>query len=255
MGRRFGWFLLAFLGFSARSAGADNADAGAACAAGTVEVKGGAFTPASAKLATQVGALCFDKTEVTVAAYEACVKSGACTEPKSSGGCTWKAAGLGLHPVNCVDVTQAAAFCKSVGARLPSEPEWEWAARSGASAKTYPWGDAAPDATRANACGAECAADKSKNDLGGDKLHDADDKFVATAPVGSFPKGASADGVLDLAGNVAEWAAPTADGKSAAARGGHFWVYEAKWLAATSRDVWAIGYRDPKVGFRCVRPR
>jgi formylglycine-generating enzyme len=95
------------------------------------------------------------------------------------------------HPVVQVSANDAAAFCRYYGWRLPSEQEWEFAAR-GTDGRRYPWGDDEPRG-RANfgtvAC---CAADPG-------------DGYLQTAPVGSFPSGASPFGLLDMAGNVWEW--------------------------------------------------
>ena len=107
------------------------------------------------------------------------------------------------HPVVQVSARDAAAFCAFHGLRLPTEAEWEFAAR-GQAWRRYPWGDAAPDEggrRRANfgtvAC---CAADET-------------DGHLTTAPVGSFPAGASPFGLLDMAGNVWEWTASRLEGR------------------------------------------
>ena len=104
-------------------------------------------------------------------------------------------AALPDHPVVQVSARDAAAFCAHHGWRLPSEEEWEFAAR-GTDRRRYPWGNAPPEEgqrRRANFGTVACCA------------ADASDGFRQTAPVGSFPDGASPFGVLDLAGNVWEW--------------------------------------------------
>ncbi len=87
------------------------------------------------------------------------------------------------HPVTCVSWDDAQAFCRWAKVRLPTEAEWEKAAR-GTAGRLFPWGDEPPDPGRCN--------------FAGSKLGD-------TTPVGSYPKGVSPYGVLDLAGNVWEW--------------------------------------------------
>ena len=106
-----------------------------------------------------------DRTEVTVGAYAACVRAGKCGEPEpytpERGNyrvfCNWRhPEGRAAHPINCVDYEQATAFCTWAGKRLPSEEEWEYAARAGAENRKFPWGNDQPNATRLNACGDEC---------------------------------------------------------------------------------------------------
>ena len=188
-----------------------------ACPAGMLRVPGGAFAMGSPdgvgdddehpRHAVTVSAFCLDRTEVTVAAYEACVAAGRCTAPHRERSPYCNHPDRGDHPVNCVDWGQAVAYCRWLGRRLPSEAEWEYAAR-GSDGRLYPWGNEPPSASRLNACGRECVA-WGKRVLGRDwpAMYDADDGWATTAPVGSFPAGASPFGALDMAGNVWEWTA------------------------------------------------
>ena len=103
--------------------------------------------------------------------------------------------GLDDHPVAQVSHRDAAAFCRWLGLRLPSEEEWEYAARGG-DGRRFPWGDDAPrqdGRPLANFGAVKCCAPDTWDGYGG------------TAPVGSYPDGASAFGLLDMAGNVWEW--------------------------------------------------
>ncbi|HEU4405046.1 MAG TPA: bifunctional serine/threonine-protein kinase/formylglycine-generating enzyme family protein [Polyangiaceae bacterium] len=169
-----------------------------------------------------VNGFCLDRHEVTVAQYQQCVKIGDCKPPPTdvqwpgmsprekkiySPACNGRDAfGKDLHPINCIDWETANLYCQWAGKRLPTEAEWEYAAR-GPEGRRYPWGNEPPDATRLNACGSECAHWLAQHNDSPATLYARDDKWALTAPVGSFPRGKTPQGVEDLAGNVWEWTA------------------------------------------------
>ena len=187
-----------------------------------------------------------DRTEVTAEAYQTCIASGVCSPPATiDATCPWDPATRGAFPVTCVEHAQAVTYCASLGKRLPTEAEWERAAR-GLDGRIYPWGNQLPDCTLA--LSSECGAEP--------------------APVGSLPAGATATGVLDMAGNIAEWVADWYDaayyatfpndnplgpdsGTGRSLRGGAFFFDRSK-LRTSNR-----GAQDPveerfSVGFRCA---
>lgn len=120
-----------------------------------------------------------DKTEVTNEMYRKCVISGACQRPNYG-------YGADQHPVVGVSWYEANEYCTWAGRRLPSEAQWEKAAR-GSDGRKYPWGNQSPDKTRANY---------------GMSFYEHMENITA---VDRYPKGASPYGVLDLSGNVVEW--------------------------------------------------
>ena len=89
---------------------------------------------------TQLEAFRIDRTEVRISEYRRCVDAGGCEAPATGGGCNWGDPARGDHPVNCIAWEQASSFCEWVGKRLPTEREWEKAAR-GTDGRTYPWGN------------------------------------------------------------------------------------------------------------------
>lgn len=162
-----------------------------------------------------VASMWLEKTEVTVDAYARCVTAGSCGVPHTGGACNWSVAGRELHPINCVDWTQASAFCHYLGGQLPTAEEWEYAAKGG-EPRIYPWGDELANDRRANFADTQY---KKKYPRAFD-IPGEDDGWVETAPVGSFPAGATKQGVLDMAGNVIEWTASEYAPGAYEARGG-----------------------------------
>lgn len=181
----------------------------------------------------KLGPFAFDRDEVTAADYLACMDAGACPDArKESPTCSLGQPGRERRPMNCTTAAHARAYCAWRGARLPTEDEWERAAR-GVDGRIHPWGDAPADCTRAvfrdPALG--CVAD-------------------GPAEVGSKPAGATPEGAQDLAGNVWEWVT-TPDGAEAG-RGGAFDL-PATELRTFVRIGVAAGTRSNNAGFRCAR--
>ncbi len=176
-----------------------------------------------------------DRTEVTEAAFRAFVdRSGYRYEGASTASRD--------EPVNEVSLADAMAFCLERGARLPTAEEWEYAAR-GPAGRRFPWGDELPDGQRGNFCDRRCDQPWA--------TPDHDDGHAGLAPVGSYPAGATPEGVLDLSGNVREWTSMvTGEGKAWIKGGGHRNAYDDMIPADVRVQDW--NRRSPDVGFRCV---
>ncbi len=164
------------------------------------------------------------------------------------------------HPVVQVSWFDAAAYCDWAGGALPTEAQWEKAAR-GTDGRLWPWGSEF-ETSRGNFCDASCRVERWKNP-------GSDDGYDLTAPVASFPSGASPYGALDMAGNVWEWVSDwyaaeydaadlsnprgPAAGSERAMRGGA-WIDTRPWLRTTLRYKNPPHSRCDDVGFRCVMP-
>ncbi|HET9551692.1 MAG TPA: SUMF1/EgtB/PvdO family nonheme iron enzyme [Anaeromyxobacteraceae bacterium] len=228
--RRLAPLLLLALPLAARAAGA--------CPEGMRPIGGGRFRLADGSSAANLAPFCMDRVEVTVASYAACVRSGRCKDEGLACGkaATYGAKGKGDHPVNCVTWIDADRFCRAIGKRLPTEAEWEWAARGQTRGTVYPWGAAAP-ADRA-------CWDGKGSELGAGERNE-------TCPVGSHPSGDSPDGLSDLGGNVREWT-DSADGRMKVVRGGSWGDSLPDFLAAGFRGMNAPDERFELTGFRCA---
>src|SRR5512145_827454 len=99
------------------------------CPKGTAAIPGGAWALEETNAPVKVEPYCLEVHEVRAGAYARCVEAGRCSAPGTGGFCTYGDAERTDHPVNCVDWEQATAYCAWAGRRLPTEEEWEWAAR------------------------------------------------------------------------------------------------------------------------------
>ena len=196
-----------------------------------------------------------DKTEVSVAEYQKCVDAGACKREHYAREGETKYCNLGLsdrrqHPMNCVSWHGADAYCRWAGKRLPTDREWEKAAR-GTDHRKYPWGNEEfRTVKRAN------IADSTGREfykLSG-ALKNYTDGFGATGPVGKLPKGASPYGVLDMIGNVWEW---TSDwflkGDDYPSLRGGSWRDAPKLSRVSNRRGADAKRRSGDIGFRCAK--
>lgn len=197
-----------------------------------------------------------DSVEVTVSQYQICVNEGICAPAGQGPDCNAAQAGdRGNHPVNCVTWEQANAFCTWANKRLPTEAEWEKAARGVNDHRRFPWGDGDP-----------ALLVLANPDL---LLVNYNNLYGSTVPVGTHPDGVSPFGAHNMAGNVLEWTADYYDGfyytvsprrnplgpdsgEQRVARGGHY-LAPADAATTTVRNRVQPGSADPALGFRCGR--
>lgn len=195
------------------------------------------------------------RTEVPVDLYRQCVDAGYCTTPDTGTRCNWDVAGRNSHPVNCVDWHQASTFCEWVGGRLPSEAEWEFAARSGGLDIAFPWGE------QSATCQYAVMLDWLEGGPGCGQY--------STSPTCSKTSGNTTQGLCDMAGNLFEWAqdwyhsnyngAPTDGsawelpvGTDRVTHGGS-WNDGEDYIRASFRGHEQPTIRNEYIGFRCAR--
>ena len=186
-----------------------------------------------------------DKTEVTLGDYQRCVDARVCRAVVPIGDDVW--ATTERHPVVGATWYDAKRYCEWVGKRLPTEAEWEFAARKPAYG-IYPWNGAF-----------KAALVNSR----------ADDGFAQTAPVGSFPGGNTASGLQDMAGNASEWVSdwyestwyqktperdPTGPESATGAKGvrGGSWSDPDYLVRSTARLGVDPNISNNAIGFRCA---
>lgn len=179
-----------------------------------------------------------DLTEVTRAAYAKCVAAKRCAAVEGITGAALEPDTENL-PVTGVSWDDAKRFCAFVKGRLPTEAEWERAAR-GTDGRAFPWGN-----------DLSCAQANWGN-------FDSEGPCAGKTPgkpsaVGSYPQGATPEGVQDMAGNVWEWVkdAYEADRKRRVVKGGSCCSYFVPPRSA-NRNAWAPAHRDSDLGFRCA---
>ena len=208
---------------------------------GMVSIPAGTFTMGDADNTEKAGmvtvsAFFMDVTEVTTEAYAACVSNNKCTAAKTDNSCNTGVAGRENHPINCVDWNQATAYCAAQGRRLPTEEEWEYAAR-GTDGRLFPWGNTAPTN--------QLCWNGAGNDLGAGNRK-------STCAVAFFSAGNSPFDLSDMSGNVWEW--------TSSAYGSDHRIYRgASWYGTNPSDVRSArrygdnpSGQDYTLGFRCA---
>ncbi len=204
-------------------------------------------------------AFAMDAYEVTNAAYARCVTAGVCATPAGNGSFTrekyYDDPAFDNYPVINVNWYDSTTYCAWRGARLPSEAEWEYAARGGLEGKLYPWGDVFEDG-QANFCDTNCSQDwKSKT---------VNDGYGDTSPVGSYPPNGYV--LYDMAGNVWEWVYDWYDvypggdpsvspyfGQQVRVLRGGSWGFDPDLLRVSNRNRFTPVSGDDNYGFRCTR--
>ncbi len=183
----------------------------------------------------EINSFFIEVTEVTVAQYKQCVRAGKCGRRR---GAIPAALNHPEQPAVMITQKDAAAYCAYVGGRLPTEWEWEKAAK-GPKGMRYPYGDR----FRADAANTAYASMRSVNDR----------SYRFAAPPGSYKEDLSGYGVMDMGGNVAEWTSSTSPSGEVVVRGGH-WYSEKAQSANYYREFVPTGdLMSNTVGFRCAK--
>lgn len=228
------------------------------CPSGAVPLPGGTFKLRESKREVTVRPLCLDVTEVTVGAYKECVRDGRCSPRclekagarvcrdvpadadwpsqaealRASHFCNGGREGRDAHPVNCVSAAEAATYCAARGGRLPTEGEWEWAARGGDAARPFPWGNKEP-------AGLDLCWGKPQT-----REH--------TCLPGSIAFDESAHGVRDLAGNLSEWVTSLDPKHTYKLRGASWYAVDDGYIRAAIEGFESMSARSEVFGVRCA---
>ena len=205
----------------------------------TVFIPGGKFRRPEKNDTVEISSFWMDIYEVTNRRYTECVLAGACPPARPYSGFTG-----GQQPVVGVRWKDADHYCRWANKRLPSEAEWELVTQYMFGQK-FPWGNQAVP-KKANFCAGHCSPKKAAST--------EVDGFVKTAPVGSFPQGASLFGVEDLAGNVSEWVDSGAKSKPdhQVYRGGS-WNDDILKAGNDYRREAEATLKSKTIGFRCAQ--
>lgn len=230
------------------------------CPEGMLRIAGGTLRrhkPGAKKGPFAVPSYCLDRTEVTVAAYKACVKEKKCSprcleigrcsavptdadwpDPMEAGRasmfCNGSRSDRDEHPVNCVSFDEANGYCQSRGKRLPTGDEWEWAAMADKPSPMFPWGPMAPDGEQL------CWGRPYKR--------------PSTCLPGTFAKDTTRDGVVDMAGNLSEWVIEgTPESPRRRLRGSSWYAIDDGYIQASLYGFESTSTRSEVFGFRCAK--
>ena len=191
----------------------------------------------------RLNAFAIMRKEVTSEQYDHCVGIGVCPPAGRRRKCNWQKSSRDTHPINCVTLSAATTYCESKGWRLPTEWEWEAAAR-GVRGSDYPWGNQPPSCERtvmASNSGKGCGTGR-------------------TLPVGQRPSDRSWCGAMDMGGNVREWVVRGQRPSNPAAatlsvrvnRGGSWEMTREQFSTSHTRIFDDPAQSKPDLGFRCA---